>query len=109
MPYRTTLVLTSGDRTALEAAVASLRSIAESKGAEIAGPHTKPSQTMSVPLYKRLDGAQRFDTWEYEVFCRELTVSGHNEVARQLANESLPSSVSLSLTVDHVEPVGKNR
>ncbi len=109
MPYRTTLVLTSGDRTALEVAVTSLRSIAESKGAEITGPHTKPSQTISVPLFKRLEGSDRFETWEYEVFRRELIVSGHNEVARRLAAESLPESVAVSLTVDQVEAMGSNR
>lgn len=109
MPYRTTLVLTSGDRTALDAAVASLRSIAEAKGVEVAGPHTKPSRTITVPLFKDLAGESRFDTWEYEVFVRELTVTGHNDVTRHLASQSLPSSVSLSVTIDHVEPVGKNR
>lgn len=108
MPYRTRLVLTSGDRTALDAAVESLRSLAAAKGAEVAGPHTKPSRTIGVPLFKRHDGDERFGTWEYDVYVRELTVTGHDTVARSLASASLPNSVAVSLTIDHIEPMGRN-
>ena len=109
MVYRTRLELTGGDRTALDAAAAKLRSSALSKGAEVAGPHTKPSRTLTVPLLKRIDDDELFDTWEYEVFIRELTITGHDTVARTLAAESLPSSVSVSLTIDLVTAAGAKR
>lgn len=107
MPYRTNLELTSGDRTALDAAVESLRSVAASKGAEVTGPHSRPSRTISVPMYKRLDKDDVFDTWEYEICVRELIVTGHEGVARSIAAKSLPASVAVSMTLEHVEPPGK--
>lgn len=107
MPYRTTLELTSGDRSALDGAVDRLCALAAAKGAEITGPHTRPGRTVSVPLFKRLEGGDRFDTWEYEVCVRELAVVGHEGVARTIASTSLPDSVAVSLTIDHVERVGQ--
>lgn len=109
MPYRTRLELTSGDRTALDAAVASLRSLAEAKGADVAGPHTRPVRTVTVPLFKRIDGDDRFDTWEYDVYVRELTVTGYDEVTRTMAAQRLPDSVAVALTIDHIEQLGRRR
>lgn len=109
MAYRTTMELTSGDRAVLDATVATLRSIAESKGAQVAGPHTKPSRTVRVPLYKRVGGDATFGTWEYDVYVRELMVTGYDSVAEALASERLPPSVAVAMTIDHIEPVGANR
>lgn len=109
MSYRTKLVLESGDRRALDATVSELRTVAAAKGAEVAGPHTKPSRRVQIPLYKRLDGVERFGTWEYEIYTRELTVVGHDGAARAIASEAIPKSIAVTLTIDTVEQLRRNR
>lgn len=106
MPYQATLQLRSGDRAALDATVDDLVAIATGKGAEVAGPHPKPTKTVRVPLYTSHAGEKLLRMWEYTVYTRHLEITGHEAVAKRLAQQSIPSQVAISMTIDHIGHLG---
>ncbi|MFW6153442.1 MAG: 30S ribosomal protein S10 [Halobacteriota archaeon] len=103
MPYRTHLELTSGDRIALDATIDRIRTMVERKGASLAGPHTRPTEEVEVPLFKSHRGEGRFESWHYAIYRRELEVIGHEGVARELAAFDLPASIHVSLTIEDID------
>jgi len=109
MPYRTRLVLTGGDKRALEAAVADIRAIANRKGAHLAGPHTQPTREIDVPLYKVSTRRDTFGTWRYAIYRQQLEVTGHESVARSIAERSFHPSIDISLTIENVETPHQRR
>lgn len=102
MPYRTRLELTSGDRVALDATIDRIRTMVERKGANLAGPHTRPTEEVEVPLYKSHRGEDRFRPWRYAIYRRELEIVGHEGVAREMAAFELPSSIHVTLTIQEI-------
>lgn len=109
MPYRATLLLTSGDRSALDRTVDRLRRVADRKGANVSGPHTRPTRELDIPLYKSPRGDETFDTWRYTVYTRKLEVVGHESVTRAIAAETAHAVVDITLTVTSAEPAESSR
>lgn len=103
MPFVTRLVLTSGDREALDGVVAGIKRAAERKGLDLRGPHTDPPERYSVPLYKRSppDG-DRYDAWPYTVYERTLEFTGHDETVRSLLHRDVPRGVHRAVEVSQV-------
>ena len=112
MTFVTKLTFRSGDRPVLDALVADIETRAERKGADVRGPHSEPSRTFRVPLAKRLSRGQddEFDPWTYTVYTRTLEIAGHDEVARQVTqNTQFPDSVHVEATVESVSAPGRSR
>ncbi len=103
MPYRTRFTLTSGDHRALTRIVDELREVADRKGAEVTGPHPKPTDTIPVPLYKTAGGDEFFRRWQYDVYRREIAITGRESVAERLARRSFPASVAVEVTIEQVD------
>lgn len=107
MPFVTTLTLRSGDRDALDGAVENIRSAAERKGLEITGPHTRPPDEYRVPLYQQLTRASdQFPSWDYAVYERVVTLGGHDEAVRGLAERDFPTAVHVAVDIEHVQSTG---
>ncbi len=104
MPFVTRLVLSSGDRGALDGAVEGLKRTAERKGLDLRGPHTDPPEQHRVPLYKRAppDEAGRYDPWSYTVYERRLEFTGHDETVRSLLDRDVPDAVRRTVEVTQV-------
>lgn len=106
MTFATRLRLESGNRDALTRVVEEICSMAEQKGAELKGPHSHPPEHLSVPQHKGLDVEDRFATWEYTVYRRELEISGHDDLAREITERSFPESIHVEAEIDPVSPMG---
>ncbi|MFB6352607.1 MAG: 30S ribosomal protein S10 [Halobacteriales archaeon] len=108
MPFVTRLVLTSGDRGALDGVVEELRRAAERKGVDLRGPHTAPPDTYSVPLLKRPagDDGRHYSTWSYTVYERTLEFTGHDETVRSLVSMDVPRGVRRTVEVSQVRSAG---
>ncbi|MFP4591481.1 MAG: 30S ribosomal protein S10 [Halobacteriales archaeon] len=105
MPYRARFELESGDRGALEATVARLRELADRKGADVTGPHARPTRRVDVPMYLRHDATAPFRTWRYRVYTRHLEVVGHESVTRAIANVDVDPAVGVSLRIEPADAV----
>ncbi len=107
MPFVTTLTLRSGDRDALDGAVGDIRAAAERKGLEITGPHTRPPEEYRVPLYQQLTGtSDQYPAWVYTVYERVVTLGGHDETVRGLAEREFPAGVYVAVDIEHVQSTG---
>lgn len=103
MTYLTKLTLQSGDRVVLDQTVSDIKQFVARKGAEMKGPHPRPPETVSVSLRKHLDGtAGEFPPWTYTVYTRDIEIVGHNDVAREVASRAFPSSLYVTIEVEHV-------
>lgn len=103
MTYLTKITLRSGDRVVLDETVGELKQFVTRKGAELAGPHPRPPTEVSVELPKRLTGdGDRFPSWDYTVYTRDMEVKGYDSIARSMAERSYPSSVQVSIELDQV-------
>lgn len=104
MPFVTRLVLTSGDRVALDGVVEGLKRRAERKGLDLRGPHTDPPEHYTVPLFKRSppDGDDQYPAWSYTVYERTLEFTGHDETVRSLLNRDVPRGVRRTVEVSQV-------
>lgn len=110
MTFVTKLSFQSGDRDVLEETVVELKEMLERKGAECKGPNLLPPRTLTVPLYKRLDGGERFPSnWSYTVYSRELKIHGSDDVAREVATRELPDSIHVEVEIDRKKPLGHTR
>lgn len=107
MTFVTELRLESGDRRALESVVEEIRSTAERKGAEFKGPHTPPPDSLSVPLYGRLENGDSVGNWDYTVYTRTVEIVGHDEFARSVATRSFPNQVHVEADVRAVSQAGQ--
>lgn len=103
MPYRARLELVSGDREALDASVDRLRQLADRKGANVTGPHARPTREIDVPLYRHHDADEPRATWRYRVYTRHLEVVGHESVTRAIANVPIDPAVSVSFNVESAD------
>jgi len=108
MPFVTRLVLTSGDRPALDGLVDELKAAAERKGLDLRGPHTAPPESFTVPLYRRptADDTRRYGTWSYTVYERVMEFSGHDETVRSLVTRPVPRGVHRTVAVTQVGSAG---
>lgn len=108
MPFVTRLVLTSGDRGALDGVVEEVKRSAERKGLDLRGPHTDPPERYSVPLYKRSppDDARRYSPWSYTVYERTLEFTGHDGTVRSLLATVVPRGVRRTVEVSQVRSAG---
>ena len=102
MSVVTTLRLESGDRQVLESVVEDLCTTAQQKGAELNGPHSYPPKQQGVPQYEDIEGTA-FGTWEYTIYRRELSIVGHDALAKELAQWSFPTAVHVEL---ELSPLG---
>lgn len=103
MSVVTTLRLESGDRQRLDSVVDELCTTAQQKGAELNGPHSYPPTERTVPLYADIDD-DAYTTWEYTTYHRELSVVGHDTLAKELAQWSFPTAVHVEL---ELSPLGQ--
>jgi ribosomal protein S10 len=110
MPFVTSLKLQSGDRHLLEDVVTDIKTRAERKGVELKGPHALPSTDVRVPQVKRLsDGdAGGFEPWGYTVYCRSLSIHGHDEFARDVAGDEYPPGIHVEAEVERVRASGSS-
>jgi small subunit ribosomal protein S10 len=99
MSFVTRMTFQSGDREALDGVVADVRGTLERKGAQFNGPHSRPTQTLSVPMYADVDSDRTFDDWTHTVFTRTVELVGHDSLARELTERSFPESIHLSVEV----------
>ena len=108
MPFVTRLVLSSGDRGALDGVVQELKHSAERKGVDLRGPHTAPPEHYTVPLYRRstVDDGRRYPGWSYTVYERTLEFTGHDETVRSLVGWTLPRGVRRTVEVNQVRQAG---
>lgn len=108
MPFVTRLVLTSGDRGALDGVVDGLKQTAERKGLDLRGPHTAPPATYTVPLFKRPGDPddRRYAAWSYTVYERVLEFTGHDETVRSLLAREVPRGVRRTVEVGQVRSAG---
>ncbi len=109
MTFVTRLTLQSGDRDALDGVVDEIKSAAERKGAALKGPHSPPPTECTTPQYRRLhaDDDQQFGTWQYTVFTRKLEIHGHDELAREVAAGSFPSSIHVEAEIERITSAGQ--
>lgn len=106
MTFVTSLTLESGDRARLDALVDEIRETAERKGAHLKGPHTHPPRSVSVSRYKRMeDGGDGFESWDYTVYRRELSIVGHDELAREIATRGFPDGIRGEADVKRSSPM----
>lgn len=106
MTYITKLSLQSGDRAALEDAVATITETARRKGAALKGPHSRPPRELRVRLPQRWDATAEYPAWEYTVYERDLEIVGHDDLARRLATDDYPRAVHVSVEVERVTAAG---
>ena len=108
MPFVTRLVLSSGDRGALDEVVDELKRSAERKGVDLRGPHTAPPAHYTVPLFRRsvADDRRRYSGWSYTVYERTLEFTGHDETVRSLVGWDLPRGVRRTVEVKPVRQAG---
>ena len=106
MPFVTKLRLQSGDRQALDGVVTDIKETAAQKGVELKGPHPKSPVHQRVPLFKRADGDETFDTWDYTVYTRILEIVGHDEFAREVTERSFPDSVHVTAEIEQLRQAG---
>ena len=106
MTFVTKLRLQSGDRPALDRVVDDIRSTCRRKGAQLKGPHSNPPAHHSVPQYKRLDADTEYGPWKYTVYERELEIHGHDDIAREVAQQAFPESIHVEVEVERVETLG---
>lgn len=108
MPFVTRLVLTSGDRGALDGVVAGIKRAAERKGLDLRGPHTDPPESYSVPLFRRSPPTddRRYPPWSYTVYERTLEFTGHDETVRSLLGRDVPRGVRRTVEVSQVRSAG---
>ncbi|AEH38562.1 uS10/mL48 family ribosomal protein [Halopiger xanaduensis] len=109
MTFVTRLTLQSGDRAALDGIVDDIKSTAERKGAALKGPHSHPPEKLSVPQHSRLhaDDDRQFSSWTYTVFTRELEIHGHDNLARNIAEQNFPDSVHIEAEVEQIRGTGR--
>ena len=109
MTFVTRLTLQSGDRAALDGIVTDIKENAERKGAALKGPHSHPPRKLSVPQRCRLhaDDDRRFESWTYTVFTRELEIHGHDNLARNVAQQEFPDSVHIEAEVEQIHGAGR--
>lgn len=106
MTFATRLRLESGNRDALMRVVEEIRSMAEQKGAELNGPHSYPPETLRVPQHKGIGVQDRFEAWEYTVYRRELEISGHEDLAREITEREFPESIHVEAEINPVGSMG---
>lgn len=107
MTFVTSLELTSGDRTALEAVVTDIKETAERKGVALKGPHSRPPAEYRVPLSRRLHGGdETVGTWDYTVYRREIEIHGHESFAGSVATRDVPDSIRIEATVERLHGPG---
>jgi ribosomal protein S10 len=99
MSFVTRMTFQSGDREALDGVVGDLRDTLERKGAQFNGPHSRPTETLSVPMYADVTSDRTFEDWTHTVFTRTIELVGHDSLARQLTERTLPDTVHLSVEV----------
>jgi ribosomal protein S10 len=99
MSFVTRMTFQSGDREALDGVVGDLRETLERKGAQFNGPHSRPTETLSVPMYADVTGDRTLGDWTHTVFTRTIELVGHDTLARQLTERTLPETVHLSVEV----------
>lgn len=109
MTFVTTLTFTSGDRAALEDTVGRLKETLRRKGVECTGPHTQPSETVRVPLSGTLGPGEPFDRWTYEVYARELSIHGSDQITREITESGFHDAVHVEIEVDRKRPLGEGR
>lgn len=108
MTFVTRLTLQSGDRERLDGAVADVKEEARRKGAELKGPHPSPPRTLRVPQLKTVAGDGAFEPWSYTVYTREIEIVGHQEFAREAAEQGFPTGVHVSVEVERIRGVGSS-
>jgi small subunit ribosomal protein S10 len=106
MSFVTRLTFQSGDRVALEAALADIKAAAERKGVEFKGPHAHPPEEFRVPQYKTVAAEDAFEAWGYTVYERQLDIVGYEDFAREVAGWDLPSGIHISAEVEQVSGMG---
>lgn len=108
MPFVTRLVLSSGDRGALDGVVDDLKRAAERKGLDLRGPHTRSPETYQVPLFRRTapDDDRRYPAWPYTVYERVLEFTGHDETVRTLLDRDVPRGVRRRVEIRQVRSAG---
>jgi ribosomal protein S10 len=99
MSFVTRMTLQSGNREALDDVVADIRGTLERKGAQFNGPHTRPTETLSVPMYADVGSDRTFEDWSHTVFTRTIELVGHDSLARELTERPFPPTVHLSVEV----------
>jgi len=109
MTFVTKLSLQSGDRAVLEDTVSDLVATVERKGAECKGPHSSPAQTIRAPQYKRLQPGDKFSSWEYSVYTREMEIHGADEIAREVTTQEFPDSIHIEVEIERKKPLGHKR
>lgn len=104
MPFVTRLVLSSGDRGALDGFVETIKRDAERKGLDLRGPHTASPETYQVPLFRRstADDGRHYPVWSYTVYERTLEFTGHDETVRSLLARDVPTAVRRTVEVTRV-------
>lgn len=107
MTFVTKLSFHSGDRDALDETVDDLKEMLTRKGAKCKGPHTHPSERITVPLRANLAPGEELDTWSYEVFERELEIHGSDEIAREVGHMDFHDAVHVEIEVDRKTPMGR--
>ena len=106
MAFVTKLSFQSGDREVLESLVTDLKRMVERKGAECKGPHSAPPEHLTIPQYRSLQPGDRFPSWEYTSYSRQLEIHGNDEVARRIGHMEFPESVHVEIEVDRKKPLG---
>ncbi|WP_418282170.1 30S ribosomal protein S10 [Halorubrum sp. DTA98] len=109
MTFVTKLTFQSGDHDVLTETVGDLKSTIERKGAECKGPHADPSETVRVPLYKRLRTGEEFAPWSYTVYKRSMEIHGSDDIARAVVGRDFPDSIHVEVEVDRKKPLGHRR
>ncbi len=107
MTFVTKLTFQSGDREALDETVDDLKQLLQRKGANCKGPHTSPSERITVPLHGDLAPDSEIDTWSYEVYVRELEIHGSDEIAREVGHSDFHDAVHVEIEVDQKTPMGR--
>jgi ribosomal protein S10 len=101
MPFVTKLTMESGDRHRLDDVVDAIKRRANRKGVELKGPHPQPPEHLRVPQSKTLgSGSERFESWDYTVYSREIEIIGHDEFARDVAGDSYPEGIHVEAAVE---------
>jgi len=99
MSFVTRMTFQSGDRAALDSVVSDVRSTLERKGAQFNGPHSRPTETLTVPMHADVTSDRTFEDWSHTVFTRTIELVGHDTLARELTERPVPDRVHLSVEV----------
>jgi ribosomal protein S10 len=100
MTFVTRLTFRSGDRAALEDAVADLKAMLERKGAECRGPHQEQPERLTLPRYATLSPGEEFEGWDYTVYTRWLEIHGSDHIAQQVGRREYPDGVHVEIEVE---------